>query len=53
MVDFIKTIMIPSAVIGVGFLAAYLYFNGLMFLELPPKKDKKFKDKKIRRIDWR
>ena len=52
MVDFIKTVMIPSAVIGIGFLAAYLYFNGLMFLELPPKKDKKFKDKKIRRIDW-
>ena len=51
MVDF-KMIMTSGAAIGIGFLAAYLYFNGLMFLELPPKKDKKFKDKKIKRIDW-
>jgi hypothetical protein len=37
---------------AVALVAAWVFFDAFWFLEAPPKKDKKFKDKKIRRIDW-
>ncbi|MDQ3806931.1 MAG: hypothetical protein M3298_02055 [Thermoproteota archaeon] len=33
-------------------IAAWVFFDGPFLFNVPPKKDKKFKDKKIRRIDW-
>jgi hypothetical protein len=34
-------------------IAAWIFFDGFWLLEVPPKKDKKFKDKKIRKVDWK
>jgi len=40
-------------VIGAGALvAAWIYFDVFWLLEVPPKKDKKFKDKKVRKVVW-
>ena len=33
-------------------IAAWVFFDGPFLFNVPARKDKKFKDKRIRRIDW-
>ena len=33
-------------------IAAWVFFDGPFLFNVPPRKDKKFKDKRIRLIDW-
>jgi hypothetical protein len=48
--------MILEVILGVAaagaLVALWVFFDAIWFLEIPPKKDKKFKDRKIRRIEW-
>jgi hypothetical protein len=48
--------MILEAILGVAaagaLVALWIFFDAIWFFEIPSKKDKKFKDRKIKRIDW-
>ena len=44
--------MVLGVAAAAGLVALWVFFDAFWFIELPPKQDKKFKDKKIRRIDW-
>ena len=33
-------------------ITAWVFFDGPFLFNVPPRKDKKFKDKRIRLIDW-